>query len=73
LDFWSAKNLATQSISYDYGLIIYTKMFSWLISFDIECNVMPFTKEEILKSFKTIDWDIQWNMDFFIKSFIHLN
>jgi hypothetical protein len=35
LDFWNAKNLASQSISYDCGLIIFTKMFSWVIFFDI--------------------------------------
>jgi hypothetical protein len=33
LDFWSAKNRVSQSISYEYGLIIFTKMFNWVIFF----------------------------------------
>jgi hypothetical protein len=41
LDFWNVKNLASQSISYDYGLIIFIKMFNWIIFFDIKSNVMP--------------------------------
>jgi len=41
LHFWSAKNPTSQFLSYDYQLIIFTKMFSWLIFFDIESNVMP--------------------------------
>jgi hypothetical protein len=39
LDFWSAKNVVSQSISYDYGLIIFTKMFNWVILCDN--SVMP--------------------------------
>jgi hypothetical protein len=31
LDFWSVKNLASQFISYDYGFIIFIKMFNWMI------------------------------------------
>jgi hypothetical protein len=41
LNFWNAKNLAYQFISYNYEFIIFIKMFSWMIFFDIRNNVIP--------------------------------
>jgi hypothetical protein len=53
LDFWNAKNPRSQSISYDYGLIIFTKMFSWIIFFYIEDSVIPLIQRQtILKDFE---------------------
>jgi hypothetical protein len=40
LDFWNAKNLTLESISYDYGLIISTKMFNLAIFLNTKSSVM---------------------------------
>jgi len=54
LGFWSAKHLASQSISYEYGLIIFIKMFNWMNFFHIESNMMPLIQTNtILKDFES--------------------
>jgi len=51
LDFWNVKNLASQSILHDYGLI--TAMLSWMNFFDIKSSVMPLIlRNTILKDFE---------------------
>jgi hypothetical protein len=54
---------------------MFTKMFSWMIFFDIESNVMSFIKKKIkkLKDFKNYKLRYTMKYGFFINSFIHLN
>jgi hypothetical protein len=73
-NFWNAKNSTSQSISYDYGFILFIKMLNWVIFFDIENSVMPLLhRKMILKDFENHKLRYTMKYDFFIKSFIHLN
>jgi hypothetical protein len=53
LNFLNAKNLASQSISFNYELITFIRLFSLLIFIDMEKSVMPLIQRKtILKDFK---------------------
>jgi hypothetical protein len=52
ITYWTfgvLKNVS-RSISYDYGLNICTKMFSWVIFFDMESDTID-TKEDYFEFF----------------------
>ncbi len=68
MDFWSAKSLTSQSISYDYGFIISIKMLGWVIFLDIESSVMPLIQgKTILKDFENHKLRYIMKYEFFYK------